>query len=138
MDVTTNELILLAISLFCVVWGFWKWNERKKLIISGIRVEGDVIELKSSMGTDGSATYNPVIKYVTLKQEVIIETYDIGANPPNYKIGDSVPIIYDNNNSKHFLIDDKLTRFVGPALICLGIIMIIGVVAHILFPQQTT
>jgi len=134
----TELLILILAGMALVIFGNYKRIEYNKLIATGIKTEGTIIGLKSSVD-DGGVTFAPKVSYTTLENECIIKEYWIGSSPPSYKIGDNVIIFYDVIDCKTFIIDDKRTKISGPALIIIGgIIVVLCIVQysfHIIFIQ---
>ncbi|MDB5090067.1 MAG: hypothetical protein JWR09_4061, partial [Mucilaginibacter sp.] len=136
--VNYDELILLAGGAFLTVFGISKLNERRKLIKSGVKVEGVVFDIETSRGTGSdtrSTTYYPVIRFVTADKEWITEKYNIGSSPSVYNVGDKVTVIYDITDYKHFLIDNTQTKLLGPALIAVGTLLILGVIMYFFINQ---
>lgn len=139
MDATIDELILLAGGTFLIVWGIGKINERRKLLKSGIKVEGVVFKLEErlSSGKDRMLLYYPVIRYVTLDKNWITEEYDMGSNPAAYKEGDVVKIIYDPADYKHFIIDNFFSKALGLVLVVVGAAILIGVLIYYILNQYS-
>ncbi|QEC79634.1 DUF3592 domain-containing protein [Mucilaginibacter ginsenosidivorax] len=133
MNATIDELILLAGGTFLIVWGIGKINERRKLLKSGLKVDGVVFKLEErlSSGTDRMLLYYPVIRYVTLDKNWITEEYAVGSNPSAYKEGDVVKIIYDPADYKHFIIDNFLSKVLGWVLALIGVVILAGVLITI-------
>ncbi|ASU34472.1 DUF3592 domain-containing protein [Mucilaginibacter xinganensis] len=138
MNVNYDELIMLAGGAFLTVFGFGKINERGKLIKSGVKVEGIVFDIETSLGTGPdtqSTTYYPVIRFVTADKEWITEKYNIGSNPSVYSVGEKVTVIYDITDYKHFLIDNTQTKLFGAVLIAVGTLLILGVIMYFFINQ---
>jgi hypothetical protein len=135
MNVNYDELILLAIGAFLTILGFGKSAERKKLLTTGIKVSGTVIGLESEIDGDNMVSLQPVIKYETLDRKWITQTYAIGSNPSPYRIGDSLDVIYDEADNNHFIIDNNQTKLLGPFLIGVGVLLIIGVIIYFFINQ---
>lgn len=133
MNVNYDELIMLAGGVFLAVFGYGKQAERKKLLSTGIRIEGTVIEIKRSSGSDDVGT--PVIKFETLNKEWITKEYGISSSTVRYKIGDSVDVIYDAADAKHFIIDNKPTQWLGPVFISVGLALIVGAFVYFFIRQ---
>jgi hypothetical protein len=137
MNVTIDELIILAGGAFLSVWGIGKISERRKLLKTGVKVEGVVFQLEklTSFGKKPSTLYYPVIRYVTLDKEWITEKYGVGTNPSAYKEGEIVKVIYDPADYKHFIIDDFMSKALGIILIAVGALLIIGVFIYYILNQ---
>jgi hypothetical protein len=138
VNVTIDEIILLAGGAFLTVWGIGKIRERSKLVKTGVKVDGIVfqIEKRQGIGSGNNTRYHPVIRYVTLEdKEWITEEYGIGTNPSMYKEGETVRIIYDSADNRHFIIDGLANKLTGPALLLIGVALIIAVVIYYILNQ---
>ncbi len=138
----TNEnldlLIIILIGIAMIVFGSYKLNEYKDLIKLGTRAEGVVFDIENEyFQRDGNTTYYPIIRFTTKENEWVTERYGIGSSPSSYEIGESVNIIYDSSDSKKFVIDDTRTKSLGPVLMILGLVFILGVIGqYFLHPFQ--
>ncbi|SDD48110.1 Protein of unknown function [Mucilaginibacter pineti] len=136
MNVNYDELILLTGGAFLAVLGAGKFNERRKLIKTGVKVNGVVFRIEESTDDEtNSSMYYPVIRYLTEDKEWITETYKLGSRPSVYKEGDSVSVIYDPANYKHFIIDNTFTKFLAPVLFIIGVLLIASVIIYYVLHQ---
>jgi len=137
MNVTIDELLLIAGGAFLVVLGIGKLNERCKLLKTGAKAEGVVFSLEEEwgVGRERSKLYYPVIRFVTLEKEWVTKRYDIGTNPSAYNEGDRVTVIYDKADIEHFIIDNITTKLLGPVCIIIGVLLMIGVVIYYILHQ---
>ncbi|MCR8560498.1 DUF3592 domain-containing protein [Mucilaginibacter sp. BJC16-A38] len=145
MNVNYDELIIVAGGAFLAVFGFGKWNEYKKILVTGKRVEGVVFDMENtsdmtsiSFDNDSSGRnglHYPIIRYVTLEKEWVTKKYSIGSNPSPYNIGDTVNIVYDTNDIEHFIIDDNQSRFIWPIVMIVGVALIVGVSIYFFINQ---
>lgn len=132
MNATIDELILIAGGAFFAVWGFGKMTERRKLLKTGVRVEGTVIENDYSVS---GGTYYPVVRYVMLEKEWVTKKYDIGSRPPAFKEGETVKVIYSPDNHEQFMIDNWHSKFFAPVFIAVGMVLIVGVAFYYILHQ---
>ncbi|WP_419698852.1 DUF3592 domain-containing protein [Mucilaginibacter sp. NFX135] len=137
MNVSIDELLLLASGAFLVVLGIGKLNERRKLLKTGAKVDGVVfsVEEEWGVGTRRSRLYYPVIRYVTIEKEWVTKRYEVGTYPPAYNEGDHVTVIYDLADIEHYIIDNITTKLLGPVFIILGILLMLGVGAYYILNQ---
>lgn len=137
MNVTIDELLLLAGGSFLVVLGIGKLNERRKLLKTGAKVDGVVfsVEEEWGVGTRRSRLYYPVIRYVTAENEWVTKRYEIGTNPSAYNEGDRVKVIYDKADIEHFIIDNITTKLLGLVRIIIGVLLMIGVGVYYILNQ---
>lgn len=135
MNVNYDELILLTGGAFAAVWGYGKYVERKKLLATGLKAEGTVIELRSGGSRQGNTVYTPVIKFETLNKEWITKEYGFGSSTSKYRVGDSVDVIYEAGDPNHFIIDNRQNELLGPVLIGVGVILIVSVIVYFFINQ---
>ncbi|CAN5181519.1 hypothetical protein BH09BAC6_BH09BAC6_02840 [soil metagenome] len=130
MNFTHAQFILLGFGIVFTVFGIVKYRVREKLFKRGIRVKGLIVEIEAVVDSTINTSYYPVVQFNTLENESLRERYNLGFNPSAYKQGDTVNIIYNTENPKQFIIDDKDTRVIGPVLIGIGLAIIAGVLIY--------
>jgi hypothetical protein len=133
----TNEILdlLLAflVGVALIIFGYYKRNERRKIMETGIKVEGIAFGIDEEF-INQSWSYYPVVRYSTLEKEWVTERYNIASSLSSYyKQGDKVSVIYDSNDSKKFIIDDTGTKVLGPALMAVGCVIIIFTIVQYFF-----
>jgi Protein of unknown function (DUF3592) len=77
------------------------FNSTRHFIDNSVSTNGVVIELNkeiSSSKKSRSYIYYPVVKFEPKQGEVIEFESNSGSNPPSYKIGQTVPVLYEQNN----------------------------------------
>lgn len=87
--------------------GMYQARDIARLQSSGLRAPGEVIRLQSefSSGRNGGYSYYPIVRYRTARN-VIREFKDsIGSNPPSYRPGDKVTVLYSADNPRDVVID---------------------------------
>lgn len=137
MNVTIDELLLLAGGAFLTVWGIGKLNERSKLLKNGFKVDGVVFSLEEEwgIGLKRSKLYYPVIRFVTIEKEWVTKRYGIGTYPSAYTEGDKVIVIYDKADNEHFILDNTVTKLLGPLCIIIGILLMLSVGIYYILNQ---
>jgi hypothetical protein len=135
MNVEIDELILLAVGAFLTIWGMAKMNERRKLLKTGIRVQGVVFRLDESWDSEGRTLYHPVIRFVTLEQEWITKKLEIGTRPSLYREGEDVKVIYDPTDNERFIIDNLSGKITGLLIAVAGILIIISLIIYYILHQ---
>jgi hypothetical protein len=78
-----------------------------RLQSTGLRTEGQVVSLKAESSSGGSYSYFPIIRY-RARSHVAVEFKDnIGSNPPRYRVGDKVTVLYLPDSSRPQAIIDR-------------------------------
>jgi hypothetical protein len=135
------EILGALAGLYCLVYGNGFRSKYQMLLKRGIRVKGEVIEIKAKTNwssVDGfSTTYYPVIRYVT-NHGPIVGKYDlISSNPSVYEQWEAVSVIYDPFNDKNFIIENTSSNISGPLLMVIGFAVIVAaLVFYILEPTS--
>jgi hypothetical protein len=99
--------------------GVFQSYKMSRLEASGLRAPGAVVSLKEEeSGNDSS--YYPVVRYQTDKNLSVEFKDSIGSNPPSYRTGDKVTVLYLANEPQRAVIDRGVWNWVIPGLLLLG------------------
>jgi hypothetical protein len=91
-----------------------------------IEVHGVVIGL--SENCDDGCTYSPVVRFTTLTGESVVYYSNFSSYPPEYEVGEVVPILYKSGNPQKAIIagEGGVLRFIfmgaGGAIILAGLV----------------
>jgi hypothetical protein len=117
---------LVAVACFCgsLYTGF----ETSKMETYGLRTEGTVIRLREqySSNSDGNRyTYYPVVSFRTQEKRRIEFEDRVGSNPPGYRAGDKVTVLYLAGNPQvKAMIDRGIWNWIAPlGLLAFAVIM---------------
>lgn len=90
-----------VVGIFAIILaalGVWQSMRLAHLETAGLRAPGQVVSLHEewSSGSSGSShyTYYPIIRFRTAANETIEFKGGIGSNPPSYRAGDKVTVLY--------------------------------------------
>ncbi len=114
------------LAVFVIGAGFIKIWLRRQLRKRGIKVQGTIIALEISYGSNNKRLWHPVYRYTTLDNEVITHRSHMGYSPCPYSEGDSVSILYDATEKDNFIVDSFWRDFVGYAITFVGVILLIA------------
>ncbi len=84
--------------------GYFFWCTQNRLK-NGLRSPGKVVELRKSSGKRG---YTPVVQFETSDHRIITAASKISSNPPMYKVGDSVTVLYRAMSPEDICLDQPL------------------------------
>lgn len=98
-----------------------------RLETSGLRADGQVVRLKSEPGAGGHASYYPVVRYRTEKNTQVTFKDAFGSNPPSYRAGDKVTVLYLADDPLNEAIIDRGMLWNGaiPALLLIAAALLI-------------
>jgi hypothetical protein len=112
---------VFAIILFGV--GIYESAQIARLEASGVRAQGEVVRLKSehSSGNHGYVYY-PVVRFRAASNARVEFKDSIGSNPPAYRVGDKVTVLYLADNPSRDAIIDRgpFWNWLIPAVLIVG------------------
>jgi hypothetical protein len=80
-----------------------------RLQSSGLRAPGEVVRLKSESGSGSNnrSSYYPIVRYRTDKNVTVEFKDNLGSNPPIYRPGDKVTVLYLADTPRQDVIIDR-------------------------------
>jgi hypothetical protein len=110
--------ILLLAGAGTIIFGVHLGRDVAQRQATGHRAEGSVVALDEQSGSD-SSTYYPVVRFVA--DGATVEFKDrVGANPPSYRVGEAVPVLYRGDASaNNAIIDRGAWNWLPAVLLCL-------------------
>jgi hypothetical protein len=79
----------------CLVGGAYLARDSFALLATAVRAEGRVAELEYQRSSDGGGTYKPVVRFRPEGAEEIEFRGTVGSNPPSFRKGEAVEVLYD-------------------------------------------
>ncbi len=120
-------ILILLIGFGFLIYATPKLSTQYSLSKVGIETQGKVIEMREYSNSDHTA-YVPVVEFTTLDGLKKTFVSSNASQPPEYKVGDLVTIIYDPKNQnlvqiKNFdLILQALFVIIGAIITVLGLV----------------
>lgn len=100
------------------------WMRTRMFIARSQRTRGSVINLVYHSDADGGG-YAPVFRFTTLSGQSIEASENIYSNPPGYRVGQNVDILYDPEQPNHARISKWTSLYFAPLLLSgMGIVFI--------------
>jgi Protein of unknown function (DUF3592) len=118
---------VFAVILFVV--GVCQSVKIARLEATGLRAQGEVVRLKgeSSSSDHGGYSYYPIVRFKA-EQNTRVEFKDsVGSNPPSYRVGDKVTVLYLAGNPSQEAIIDRgaFWNWAIPALLFAGAVLLL-------------
>jgi len=113
---------LIALALFFLI--------RTRLFISkSQQVKGTITQMVYTSDADGGG-YSPVFRFRTLDGREVEASENLVTNPPQFKVGQTVDILYDPENPNRARIKKGFNLYFVPGLLgCMGLLFgCIGIV----------
>ncbi|RJP46818.1 MAG: DUF3592 domain-containing protein [Anaerolineaceae bacterium] len=109
-------LINLFFMAFCL-WGVYAGYISWKLQTSGEKTEGTVVRLNEQSDSEGGCcTYVPIVEFDAGGRAFSFEG-GTASDPPAYRVGERMPVLYDPANPETAQIDKWSERWLFPILI---------------------
>jgi hypothetical protein len=123
-------LIVFAIILLCV--GIYQSAMIARLEMAGVRAPGEVIRLKEE-SSSGHYNYFPVVRFRAANSMTIQFKDEVGSNPPSYRVGDKVTVLYLPDHLSTAIIDrGVLWNWAIPAIVFLFFAGVVGILVWML------
>lgn len=101
---------------FCL-WGVYAAYTSWQLQTNGETTTGVVVELEEQSDTEGGCcTYVPIVEYTVNGQAYSIRG-GVASDPPQYQVGEQVPILYDPAGPDKAQINKGFERWFFPVII---------------------
>jgi hypothetical protein len=100
----------LSIVFYAVAGTFYFQSQR--LLKEGGTTSGTVLRLEAS----GKGASYPIVRFRPDNGEAIEGRGKVGSSPPEFKTGDTVPILYDKGDPKNWTINSWLNLYFLPVL----------------------
>ena len=126
----TNKYLLVTIIIFMsgLVFGGiagWLYYQQANLERTGVAVEGTVIGLYESSSEDGTS-YAPIVRFKTQGGRQFEFQSNTYANPPAYKVGETVSVLYPPDSPAKAIIKGESRLLIILFSVLAGIEIIVG------------
>lgn len=108
--------IFLPIGLALLAAAVWSFSDDRRFARGAIPGSGTVVELASSTDSDGDTSWRPVVEFIDRDGEMHRFTGRVGSNPPSYREGERVDVLYDGWSPTNARIDSYFDRHFGTTL----------------------
>lgn len=116
--------IFLIVGVGLLLGFFFAFSRTRRFLASAQEARAEVIGIKESIGSSRERVYYPVLRYRTQQGATKEVVSSVGSNPPRYKEGDSVVVLYDPAQPGDVRIHSFFNVWVGPLVLgVLGVIM---------------
>ena len=103
-------LALLALAVL-ITWNTATWLKRT------VEAQGTVTQMLHMTDKDGDVTYKPVVRFSTAEGRTIEFKSSFSTNPPAYRVGQSVAVVYLPDEPEKAQIRGFLSLWMGPMII---------------------
>jgi hypothetical protein len=131
---------LILLSVMLLGGGLKVLLDGRRFLATAVEARGVVVdvakvrEYDSDAGAGGYVTrLYPVVEFVTAREQVVRYQPPVGSNPPDYRVGGPLMVLYDPANPQHVVLDtwDELWKE-GVVILAVGLVlMVITVVMYL-------
>ena len=116
--------IFLVVGLGLLAGSFGAYSRTKRFLAKAREARAEVVGMDERHGgSSQSRSYHPILRYRTQEGVTKEIVSSVGSNPPRYKKGDSVAVLYDPSNP-----DDMRIHSFGSVWIVAMILAFVGVI----------
>jgi hypothetical protein len=100
----------------------------------GVRAPGEIVGLKQESGSGGQYSYHPIVRFRTDRNARVQFTDSFGSNPPVYRAGDKVTVLYLAESPQRNAMIDRglLLNWAIPALLFAFAALLVGIMLAVL------
>jgi len=103
-------LLLTALALFF-------WLRTRAFLGTAQKAQGTVIQMVYSSDSEGGGGYSPVYTFRTMNGQVVEVTDRMSSNPPQFKEGQIIDVLYDPDNPNKARINKWFNLYFVPILL---------------------
>ena len=119
-------LIFLGVGVLMVVGSIFMAARTRRFLASAQPAQAEVVALQHRLGTDRERAYYPVLRYRTQEGSTREVVSNVGSNPPRYKEGDSVAVLYDPAQPDSVRIHTAFNVWAFPLLLgAIGVVFLV-------------
>jgi hypothetical protein len=114
----TVGIIFSLVGALLLAIGFFIWSSTRRFMESSLEAEGTVVAFNRS----AKGGYAPVFEYRASGRQIQVAE-SLYSSPPQFELGEKVPIRYDPENPESARIDRPFNLYFAPVLLAgLGLI----------------
>jgi hypothetical protein len=117
-----EAIIALIVGVVLISLSVYSIQANKLLNKNGIKTEGIVFDIVDSQ-TSSLRYKTPIVRFLDLNKQWITDEAKVGIANFQYKPGDKVVVIYEKDNPKNFIIQDRKNNNILLLLLTSGIVI---------------
>jgi hypothetical protein len=110
----TIALIILVLGLILLIHGMKELYQVNKFGLRGKQADGIIVEMKKGPGI--GSKYHPYVRFQTKEGKIVEFSPGNGSNPPMYRVGDHVPVVYNSDYPNYAVINSFIEIWLGPLI----------------------
>jgi hypothetical protein len=114
--ITGGFMVLMAVGFFA--GSVYTYFHARSFLQTAVKAEGTVVKLVEEPGSGHGPSYFPVFKFTDSQGWEQQANSKVGSNPPSYKVGDKVNLLYDPNDPTSAVTDTFWGVWIWPVALC--------------------
>lgn len=132
---STLQIVFMIIAAILLMAAAFLARSTRRFVRSAVSAKGTIIENTISTDTDGDPIYKPRFTFALPDGQEICVQSSFGTNPPSFRKGQSVTVLYDPSIPEHAKVNTFMQLW-GSTLVCGGIAVVFLAVGFFL-PNQS-
>jgi len=120
--------ILVALALFFLM-------RVRRFLAGANEARGQVVQMVYRSGSDDGGGYSAVYQFKTLDGQTIMKQDSLSSNPPRFKVGQDIKVLYEPGNPNKAYINNWMSLYFLPGLLGLLGVIFGGVGVGLTIPQ---
>lgn len=124
-------IVLILVGAVMVGIGVKALLDGRRFIAAAVEASGVVVEIAnvreydSDLERDVTRPY-PVVEFVTAREQVVRYQPPVGSNPPDYRLGGPLKVLYDPADPQHAVLDtwDDVWKM-GVVFVSVGLLLMV-------------
>jgi hypothetical protein len=125
-----TSIVLLPVGSLLVLLGFLIYRRIARFRRRAVSTDGVITDFKTGQDSDGDTVYYPIFRFRTDSGQEYTICSETGSNPPGFKKGASVGVLYDPDKPTDARLDTFMQLWLGPLILFAlgGVSTLVGVV----------
>jgi len=116
-EITIFSLAFGSVGFILAALAIFFWLRTRAFLDTAQKAQGTVIRMVYSSDSDGGGGYSPVYTFRTIGGQVIEVTDRMSSNPPQFKEGQIIDVLYDPENPSRARINKWFNLYFVPLLL---------------------
>lgn len=104
-------IVFSLVGLLLVAIGIFIWIRTRVFLSTAQEVKGTVVRMVYSHNSDGGGGYSPVYQFRTMEGQTIEVADGLSSNPPMFREGQVIDVLYDPSNPQKARIKKWLSLY---------------------------
>jgi hypothetical protein len=104
-----------AVGALMILIGMFLLMRTRRFVATAITTTGEVVDMDESH--DEGTSYCPIVRFTADDGSQIVFSDSVYSNPPMYKIGDEVKVLYAPENAQHARIGSPMRLHLATAIV---------------------